>query len=269
VNKQVPETSLHYVTVRSLHEQPLSIAGRLRVPQDGNAKHPAVILLHGSAGPSLREGGYADVLNAAGIVTLELDQWSARGLEGGAAGRPKTVIETLPDLYGARAFLGSHSAVDAARIGVAGFSFGGVATMLAATHRHNEPFLKGEHFRAFMPVYPATWTWNRIPNFEFGDLVDAPILLITGAADQYDNDPDVSQKLLAALSHADRAKITIKVMPDSHHGFDMPGADMVVNDPFGNQGKGGEVTMRHNPQTTRTAHALAVDFFSTNLGARP
>src|SRR5258708_8945560 len=175
---------LHYITFSSLHAEPLSIAARLRVPQDGKLNHPAVILLHGSAGPSLREGGYADVLNAAGFVTLEPDQWSARGLRGGAAGRPRTVIETLPDLYGARAFLAAHPAVDAARIGVGGFSFGGVATMLAATHKHNDRFLAHDPFAAFMPVHPATWTYNRGSDFAFGDLVDPPVLLITGALDQ-------------------------------------------------------------------------------------
>jgi len=257
--------TLHYVTFRSLHEQPLSIAARLRVPTDGRDKHPAVILLHGSAGPSLREGGYADVLNEAGFVTLEPDQWSARGLAGGASGRPRTVLETLPDLFGARAFLERHPAVDSARIGVGGFSFGGVAAMLAATHKHNDRFLDGDHFRAFMPVYPATWTYNRVPDFEFGDLVDAPLLLITGASDQYDNDPDVSAKLVAGLNPSDREKIRIQVMPDSHHGFDMPGVDMDVNDPFGNQGRGGNVIMRYNPETTRLSHRMAVEFFSSAL----
>lgn len=255
--------SLHYVTFKSLHDQPLSVAARLRVPQDGKDKHPAVLLLHGSAGPSGREGGYADVLNAAGFVTLEPDLWAARNLKGGAAGRPKTVIETLPDVYGARDFLRAHPAVDGARLGLAGFSFGGVATMLAATHRHADGF--GGGFRAFMPFYPATWTWNRVPNFEFGDLVDAPVLLVTGAADQYDNDPEVSAKLVAGLSDADRAKVTIRVMPDSHHGFDMPGVDMVVDDPFGNQGKGGKVVMRYNPETAKVAHGLAVEFFGRAL----
>ncbi|HTP76227.1 MAG TPA: prolyl oligopeptidase family serine peptidase [Rhizomicrobium sp.] len=257
--------SLHYVTIRSLHETPLSIAARLRVPQDGKDKHPAVVLLHGSAGPSLREGGYADVLNEAGFVTLEPDQWSARGLAGGASGRPRTVIETLPDLFGARAFLERHPAVDSARIGVGGFSFGGVATMLAATHRHNDRFLDGDHFRAFMPVYPATWTYNRVPDFEFGDLVDAPMLLITGASDQYDNDPEISAKLVAGLEKTDREKIRIQVMPDSHHGFDMPGVDMEVSDPFGNQGRGGTVVMRYNSETTQRAHRMAVEFFSAAL----
>ena len=49
-----------------------------------------MILLHGSAGPSEREGGYAGALNEAGIVTLEPDQWSPRGLGGGSrAGRAR------------------------------------------------------------------------------------------------------------------------------------------------------------------------------------
>lgn len=258
-------STLHYVTFSSLHEPPLGIAARLRVPQDGQHKHPAVVLLHGSAGPSLREGGYADVLNEAGFVTLEPDQWSARGLAGGASGRPRTVVETLPDLFGARALLAMHPAVDSARVGVGGFSFGGVATMLAATHKHSDRFLDRDHFRAFMPVYPATWTYNRVPDFEFGDLVDAPMLLITGASDQYDNDPEISAKLVAGLTPQDREKIRIQVMPDSHHGFDMPGVDMEVTDPFGNQGRGGKVIMRYNPETTRLAQRMAVEFFSAAL----
>lgn len=257
--------AFHYIVFKSLHDQPLLLAARLRVPHDGQAKHPAVILLHGSAGPSAREGGYAEVLNAAGFVTLEPDQWSARGLAGGASGRPRTVIETLPDVFGARAFLASHPAVDASRIGVGGFSFGGVATMLAATHRHNDAFLPNDHFHAFMPVYPATWTYNRVPNFEFSGLVDAPMLLMTGALDQYDNDPEISAKLVAGLDAADRAKIRLKVMADSHHGFDMPGANMEVEDPFGNQGKGGKVVMRYNLQATKLAHQMAVEFFSSAL----
>jgi dienelactone hydrolase len=253
--------SLHYVTFPSLHETPLTIAARLRVPA-GRGRFPAVLILHGSAGPSAREGGYADVLNAAGFVTLEPDQWAARGLKGGAEGRPKTMAETVPDVYGARAFLAAHPSVDAGRIGVMGFSFGGVASMLAATRAHNDQFLPGGSFRALMPFYPAAWTYNRVPGFEFGDLVDAPVLLVTGALDQYDNDPDVTKKLVAGLSESDARKITLKVMADAHHCFDMPGVDVVVSDPYANQGKGGSVVMRCNPKAMAEAHELAARFFS-------
>jgi dienelactone hydrolase len=259
--------SLHYVAFQSLHEAPLetplTIAARMRIPaRSGDERLPAILILHGSAGPSVREGGYADRLNDAGFITLEPDQWAARGLKGGAAGRPKTMVETLPDVYGARAFLANHPAVDAARIGVMGFSFGGIASMLAATHAQNDRFLPGGHFRALMPFYPAAWAFNHVPGFEFGDLVDAPLMLVTGALDQYDNDAEVSAKLVAGLAEADRAKITLKVIEGAHHCFDMPGVDVTVTDPFANQGRGGNVTMRHNAKAMALAHGLAVEFFA-------
>jgi len=250
--------SLHYVTIKTTSH---TVAARLRVPQDGKNKHPAVILLHGSAGPSLREGGYADVLNDAGFVTLEPDMWAARGFKGGAEGRPRPT-DALTDLYGARDLLKAHPAVDPARIGAAGFSFGGVVCMLAATRRHAD--VQGA-FPALMPVYPATWAYNKVPGFEFGDISDTRMLMMTGAADQYDNDPEVSAKLVANLKPADAAKIRTLVMPGSHHGFDMPGIDVEVTDPFGNQGKGGKVIMRYNPDTAREAHRAAVAFFQDTL----
>ena len=260
-------TSLHYVTFPSMHEPALTIPARLRVP-DGEGRRAAVIILHGSAGPSEREGGYADPLNAAGFVTLEPDQWSPRGLGGGAFGRPRTIHETLPDLYGARAFLAADPRVDPARIGVIGFSFGAVATMLAATHARNDAFLGADHFAALMPVYPICHLYNRVPTFEFADLVDAPILIVTGALDGYDNDPEAGPKLLAALNDADRAHVRVEVMADAHHGFDMPGEAREVQDPGGNRGTGGLVIMAHNPTAAARSHALAVDFFSEAMGDR-
>jgi len=254
-------TSLHYVTFPSLHETPLNIAARLRIP-DHEGPRPAVILLHGSAGPSEREGGYAAVLNEAGFVTLEPDQWAPRGLAGGAFGRPRTIHETLPDLYGARAWLAAHGRVDPARIGVAGFSFGAVAAMLAATHAQNDQFLPGGQFAALMPVYPICHLYNRVPGFEFADLVDAPVLIVTGALDAYDNDPEAGPKLVASLSPADATLVHCEVMADAHHAFDMPGPERRVEDPGGNRGAGGMVTMSHNPDAMQRAHILAVDFFS-------
>ena len=257
-------TSLHYVTFKSLHDAPLDIAARMSVPSVAGRK-PAVILLHGSAGPSKRETGYADKLNAAGIVTLEPDQWAARGIGGGSTGRPKTVVETLPDVYGARAFLAAHPEVDAERIGVMGFSFGGIASMLVATKARNSEFLGDAHFKAMMPVYPIASAYNRLPGFEFGDLVDAPVMLVAGALDAYDDDAEAAPKLVASLDPKDAAKITVQVMAGAHHCFDMPGADVLVNDPASHRGAGGEVHMKQNEMAMLASHQIAVSFFSENL----
>jgi dienelactone hydrolase len=258
-------TSLHYVAFPSLHETPLTIPARFRVPER-EERMSAVIILHGSAGPSEREGGYAGPLNEAGFVTLEPDQWSPRGLGGGSSGRPRTVLETLPDLYGARAFLTGHPKVDAQRIGVLGFSFGAVATMLAATKAVNATFLDEACFAAFMPVYPVCHLYNRVPGFEFADLVAAPVLIVTGSLDGYDNDPDAGPALVRALAPLDRMKVRTAVVHGAHHGFDMPGVDQQVEDPAGNRGAGGLVTMRYDPQATERAHGLAVQFFGEAKG---
>ena len=257
--------SPHYVAFASLHDKPLSIGARFRIPAARTEKVPAVIILHGSAGPSGREGGYAKVLNEAGIATLEPDQWSARGLKGGAEGRPRGVPETLPDVYGAKAFLAAHPAIDPARIGVLGFSFGGVATMLAATRDYNDRFAPGAPFAAYMPVYPVCWLYNKLPGYTFGNLVEAPLFLVTGALDQYDNDATSSETLVASLSPADKAKIRLRVMADAHHGFDMPGVDIAANDPMGHRGAGGSITMRYHPMAAVQCHHAAAEFFSETL----
>lgn len=260
--------SRHYVTFPSLHNPPLTIAARLMAPATEAEKSPAVILLHGSAGPSTREDGYAEALRGAGFVTLEPDLWSARGLAGGSEGRPKTVPETLPDLYGARAFLAARLDIDAAHIGVVGFSFGGVMAMLAATRAHNDRFLPDASFAAMMPFYPACWTYNQVPGHELGTLVGAPLLIVTGGRDQYDDDFDAGPKLAAALAPEDRARVRTHVFADAHHCFDMPGVDVVVQDPMSHRGQGGDVIMRHNPQATAAAHKLCVDFFCDTLKSR-
>jgi dienelactone hydrolase len=257
--------SCHYVTFRSLHAVPLVLAARLLVPGAATGRSPAVLILHGSAGPSAREGGYAAALQEAGFVTLEPDQWSCRGLAGGSEGRPRTVAETLPDVFGAHAFLAAHPAVDPSRIAVMGFSFGGVASMLAATRAYNDRFLPGAHFRAFMPVYPACWTYNRLPGHEFGNLVDAPLMLVTGALDQYDDDPGAGDRLVASLSPADRAHVQTHVFAGAHHCFDMPGVDVVVEDPMSHRGAGGNVVMRHNAEATVQSHRLCVEFFGRTV----
>jgi uncharacterized protein len=256
---------LHYVAFPTLHDAPITLAARLRIPEGASEPLPAVVILHGSAGPSAREGGYADALNAAGIATLEPDQWSARGLAGGARGRPRTVAETLPDLFGARRFLARDPRIDATRIGAMGFSFGGVAMMLATTKAYSERYSPDGTFAALMPCYPICWLYGNVPGIEFANLVNTPVFLLTAALDQYDNDPRAGEKLVSSLSEADKSKVRTRAMADCHHGFDMPGVDLLAEDPSSNRGAGGTAIMRYNAAATVEAHKLAAEFFSAAL----
>jgi dienelactone hydrolase len=251
--------SLHYVVFHSLHEKPLAIAARLSVPTDVTRPMPAVVLLHGSAGPTVREAGYAQALNDVGIATLEPDQWAARQLEGGALGRPRTAAETLPDVFGAHEFLAANPNVDSNRVGLMGFSFGGVATLLAATKAYSAPFA------AFMPCYPICWLYGNVKGLELSPLSGAPVFLMTAELDQYDNDARAGELLVASLPPSDRAIVKTRAMAGCHHGFDMPGVDLVANDPASNRGAGGTAIMRYNSAAAAEARNLAVEFFSGAL----
>jgi hypothetical protein len=112
-----------------------------------------------------------------------------------------------------------------------------------------------------MPCYPICHLYNRVAGFEFGNLVDAPIFILTAALDQYDNDKEAGAKLVASLSEADRRRVRTRAMAECHHGFDMPGIDIEATDPASNGGQGGTAIMRYNPSATVEAHKLAVNFF--------
>src|SRR3954469_15727432 len=99
---------------------PLTVAGKLNTTA-GEAPGPAVVICHGSDGVDGRGEFHAAALNAAGISTLEIDMWAARGTARGAAARPRSPADTLPDAFAARAFLASQPEIDPGRIGIMGF----------------------------------------------------------------------------------------------------------------------------------------------------
>jgi len=155
---------------------------------------------------------------------------------------------------------------DALRIGVMGFSWGGVLSMLTATRSVSRRYLRnGERFAAHAPLYPVCWLYNRVEGYEFRDLTGAPILLQCGADDDYDGS-DAAGPLLASLDDADRACLQVIVHPQATHGFDqVDEAAKVVFDPLAHQGRGGEVRFTPNPEAGAAARVALVAFFRRTL----
>jgi len=124
------------------------IAGRFQAPLNVSGKIPAVILLHDTAGVKNNGTYFATALNRAGIATFEIDQWGGRGLAGGASSRPQHPGDNLPDVAGAYRLLIARPEIDPARIGLLGFSLGGIQTMLMMTRRNSDAILgSGNHFK--------------------------------------------------------------------------------------------------------------------------
>ncbi len=238
------------------------VAGRLRYPAAADKPVPAVLILHGSAGIDSRGDVHADALNGLGIATLELDLWAARGWLAERRGRPAGVSETLPDAFAALDYLAAMPEVDATRIGISGFSWGGAMTVLSATRANQQRYATGEHrFAAHGAFYPVCWAYDRVPGYELESLGEAPLLILTGDQDDYDTPTSCLE--LAARYPA--GKIEVVVYPDAHHGFNAMGLDSVISDPFSHQGAGGEVRFRSNPAARAAAVARLNAFFATHL----
>jgi dienelactone hydrolase len=244
--------------------KPIMIGARLQVPVDVSGKLPAVILMHGTSGLSYRGVYYAAALNRAGIATLEIDQWGGRGLPGGASSRPKTLGENLPDIVGAYRLLEGRPEIDASRIGIMGSSMGGIESLLMMTHRQSDALLgKDIHLKAAVAFYPVCWLYNHVPGADFGDLVDAPIRIFVGTADDYDGGAAACEALLHSLTPTDAAHVSLRAFPGATHEFDVFDGPREFNDPGANRRKGGVIHVRPNPEARQQARDDLVQFFTT------
>jgi dienelactone hydrolase len=244
-------------------DRPLTVSGILRIPRPEGARRPGVVVLHGSAGMDSRGRLHADDLSRIGIATLEIDMWGARNLASGATERPAKVHETLPDLAGALALLANHPAIDPQRLGVVGFSWGGVQAMLAATRPIAELWLApaGVRVAGLVAFYPVCWGYNRVPGYDFRELGEGRLLILTGERDRYDDDQSACPRLVEALSERDRRKVIVHVYPGAEHGFNMLEPPQRYADPFLHRGKGGEGLSAPHPAARAAARQAVSAFF--------
>jgi uncharacterized protein len=273
----VPDVKTNLVTFAlPAPAQALQGIGRLQIPTDMStpeatekamhSKVPAVVIVHGTGGMDAKGPMYAQALNAAGIATLEIDLWSPRGLTGGWNGRPKHVKETLPDAFGALEYLASLPRIDAQHIGIMGFSWGGVVSMLTADTTYAEQMAPPNlRFAAHMPYYPICYSYNRVPGYRFKDLTGAPIYILTGADDKYDNDATMCDKQVAALPVAVRAQVRVRVYPHAEHGFNNLDRARSYMDPYHYQGRGGLGRSAPNVAAREDSVVQTVQFFTQTL----
>jgi len=173
---------------------PTTGLGTLVMPEGASAAAPvpAMVLLHGSGGikPG-REGTYAAWLADHGIAAFVIDYYAPRGVGDDATSYMMRVIsvtefDAVTDAYAALGLLSTHPAIDAARIGVMGFSYGGMAARFAMDERIRTT-LNRQHpgFAAFVDYYGPCFQ-----NLGTAALNGAPLLTLRG-------DDDASNDLAA------------------------------------------------------------------------
>jgi dienelactone hydrolase len=270
---------------------PLTIQGKLSVPRHGGhrggwpgqRKLPAVVILHGSAGVDARGDFYEAALNAAGIATLQIDMWQARGYTAPGQ-RPAAPILTYPDAFSALQFLAQQPGIDGARVGVLGFSWGGLVSLGAAERLYAGQFGGGRTFKAHVAHYPVCYAWNNAPllaavrstpaqyGVQWLALTGAPVLIQVGTKDDYDNSAKPCQDLAAAANASNGSNLVrVVAYPDATHGWDRLMVPLTVTDPFANQGSffstGVPPTVKFTPDAEQAyqSRARVVRFFERQL----
>ena len=193
----------------------ITITGELFLPP-GVAKVPAMIVHHGSGGVSdERERRYARELVQLGVAALVLDSFKGRGVA--STVRDQAAVSTndmLGDAFAALKALAGHARVDAARVGIVGFSKGGSVALLAASEaRAAKALPEGLRFALHVPFYPACVNHHYKPK-----TTAAPIYLLLGGADTYVGVAPCQE--YAATLKAEGARIETVVFPGAMHGFD-------------------------------------------------
>ncbi|MDH3461998.1 MAG: hypothetical protein OEM00_13730 [Burkholderiaceae bacterium] len=212
---------------------------------------PAVVILHGSAGVDSRGDFYARALNAADIATLEIDMWEARGVTS-LENRPSLPILTLPDVFGALALLSARPDIAADRIGVLGFSWGGVNSLAAADQLYVNQFGSGLlKFKAHVANYPVCYAFNNTETFPsppFPDnafaagtrletLTGAPVLIQIGTADDYDNGAQHCRDLVTyAKGQNPNTLVELAVYEGAYHAWDRIMIPVEAPDRFADEG---------------------------------
>ena len=218
------------------------LVGYLFLPAKPSGPVPAVVMMHGRAGPySTAAKGVFDQTTLSkrhmfwgrfwadhGYVALLVDSFGPRGFPGGFPAhsyddRPDAVNEVTVrplDAYAALAYLRGRPDVDGQRIALQGWSNGGSATLAtmadvtlqAAGLKPAAGFLGGAAF------YPACGLHG---TFDARYLPYAPVRVFSG-----DNDEEVSAahcKRLVDASHAGGGDVAITIYPGATHDFDDPG----------------------------------------------
>lgn len=265
----VPSIDKLSFAVPGASEKGTMVSGDLRIPELPHARLPAVLILHTATGFDGRGAFYADALNHAGIATVEIDYLRGKGI-------PRSVYDNLPHVYETLRHLARHPRIDPARIGVLGFSWGGMLSVAASSAELTRRYTDGQsRFAAHLGLYPLCWVHRSaltgksryLDGAVYRGVTGSPVQIVGGGKDDGDDDPAMCEKFVAQLPERVRPHFQVKVYPEATFGWDskFSSATHMVG---AKQGKGGIVNIVASEGIAAQSRELAVSFFEQALAPR-
>lgn len=186
----------------------------------GGGPFPAVVLLHGCGGwYGNNIDQWSDWFVARGYAALAVDSFGTRNIDSVCTFNRDmvTIIERVGDAYGALAWLDAQPDVDASRVVVMGFSFGGTTTVASVSSGNADFFAEelGPHrFRAGVALYPWCGGAGSHPK------PYAPLVVVTGSKDTWTPPAQCLNWTKDDNGQGDNP-VEVNVIPGAVHSFDV------------------------------------------------
>jgi dienelactone hydrolase len=202
----------------------VTIDATLIFPEEKRDRYPAIVIVHTIGGyQESNEGWHAAQFRKAGFATLTYRSPAADIMSRPAAfpssGSPPWG-SAVAEAYGALRLLAGDPRIDATRIAIVGFSFGGEVAHLAAFERLRAALAPGPlRFAAHVAYYPAGVFGA---SAEPGAYTGAPVLMLLG--DKDDNLPITkAEAYLGYARGGGRAPpIDVSIYRDAYHAWTVP-----------------------------------------------
>ena len=199
------------------------------LPAAGVGPRPAIVALHGCGGLYRRDGrtlearytDYAARFAAAGYHLLLPDSFGSRGsgpICTTRDGERTITVETRrADAVAAVRWLAARPEVDAHRIVVLGWSHGAMTTLVAINSARAGAARPGASIplAGAVAFYPGC---RALLREDFA--LDAPLLMLLGEKDDWTPPKRCVELTERTRARQPAADFTVRLYPDSHHGFD-------------------------------------------------
>ena len=250
--------------VADAFEKGTGVTGELGIPDAKPGRLPAVLIVDSTPGFDGRGRFHAEGLNPAGIATLEIDVFEGKG-------QPASPRNNLPHVYESLQWLAGHPRIEPARIGIMGFSSGGILTVLASSDALARQYGGDRRFAAHLGFYPHCWFLRRIPAGTldtlkpdvFASFTGRPVRILLGGKDDYEA-PASCLALIDALPPRERSHFELTVYPGATFAWDSVAGSATWNANI-NGGRGGTVTVVADREIAEKSRADAVSYFRKHL----
>ena len=198
------------------------VPARLYMPKSSSSKVPAMVIVHGIGGLYTKDGRkrayweYAELLADNGIAALIIDSHGARGVgvSRQLASTEVSVYAFVADAFAGADMLRGSGKVDPDRIGIMGFSKGGMTTLLATDKRFVDAFSRtSTPFAVHIPIYPGCQNFpDRLQSTR------APVHMLLGEKDNFTGTSgcfEIEDKLKSSDT-----PVKVTVYKNAYHGWD-------------------------------------------------